>query len=129
MIYKVKLVGNDGKNYVITYESLWGQLKECMTYEEKIGWNTVSRSLRKDIDELKDTLLSEILIPKAKTEILKFLKENSNVQTRNFYHKAWNHGERLLAWYHGKEELELEGQIVSVSHGKGKNRTWKLKEV
>ena len=126
--YKVKLEGSDGKSYVITYEGLWQSLKNQMTYEEKTGWNEVTKTLREDSNKLRKILLTEILIPKAREEMIRFLKENPNIETRSFYSKAWQSDERLLAWYHAKEELEREGIIVSESQGRGKNRTWKIKE-
>lgn len=126
--YKVKLHGSDGKEYVTTYEGLWKDLKQHMTFDEKLGWNGVTKGLREDVTRLRDLLLSEILIPKAKTEVLKFLKENPDVQTRSFYHKAWSHGERINAWYYAKQELEAQGLIVPTSHGAGHNRTWNLKK-
>lgn len=58
--------------------------------------------------------------------MLQFLKDYPNVCTRNFYHDDWGVGERSLAGYHAQEELELEGKIVSQSHGRGRNRTWRL---
>jgi len=124
--FKVKLEGSDGNSYVITFEGLWRNLKENMTYDEKMGWNDVSRSLREDVNRLRDLLLSEILVPKAKMEMLKFLKENPNVQTKSFYSKAWSHGERINAWYLAQQELEAEGLIISKSQGRGHNRTWNL---
>lgn len=126
--YKVELEGSDGKKYVISYEGLWDALKNIMSYEEKTGWNDATRSLREDVNEVSDLLLSELLIPKAKEAILTFLKDNPNVQTRNFYHKDWERGKRSNAWYYAKEQLETGGEIVSESHGKGQNRTWKLRE-
>ena len=126
--YKVKLEGSDGRSYVITYEGLWQALKNQMIYEEKTGWNEVTKTLREDLNKLRKVLLTEILIPKAREEMIRFLKENPNVETRNFCSKAWLFGERLTAWRHAREELELEGIIVSESHGKGKNCTWKIKE-
>jgi len=100
-----------------------------MTYDEKYGWTGVTRALREDVNNLRDVILSEILVPKAKDVILQFLKDNPNVETREFCHKDWRFGERNLAWYRAKEELEAEGKIVSESHGRGQNRTWKIKEV
>lgn len=126
--YKVKLEGSDGKKYAQTYEGLWDSLKNEMSYEEKWGWNTTTKSLREDVNKVRDLLLSELLIPKAKEAVLAFLKENPDVQTRNFYHKDWKLGLRGSAWYFAQEQLEAEGKFVSESHGKGQNRTWKLKE-
>lgn len=127
--YKVKLEGSDGKSYVISFAGLWKQLKAVMTYDEKQGWNGVTRATRQDLNKLRDLVLLEVLIPKAKEEMLTFLKDNLDVQTRSFYHTAWEFGDRLIAWYKAKQELEAEGRIVSESHGRGQNRTWKLKEV
>jgi len=124
--YKIWLQGSDGKSYVIPYSTLWDILKEQMSYDEKFGWNDVTRNLREDVNQIQDTLLREVLIPKAKTAIIEFLKENPNVPTRNFYDKAWSLWRRSNAWYYAKQELEAEGVIVSESHGRGQNRTWKL---
>ena len=99
-----------------------------MTWDEKLGWNNVTRTLREDLNKLRDSMLAEILIPKAKIAILEFLKENPNVGTRSFYHKAWLSGERRNAWYYAKQELEAEGKIIATSHGSGKDRTWNIKE-
>ena len=127
--YKIKLEGSDGKPYVITYGGLWAAFKrEAMTYEERMGWTDATRKLREDVNRLSDLVLSEILVPKAREAVLAFLKENPNVETRSFYHKAWQHRERSYAWEKAKEELEAEGRIISKSHGRHQNRTWKLKE-
>ena len=127
--YKVKLQGSDGKDYVITYGGLWSTIKsDVMSFDEKLGWDDVTRSLRKDVNALEELIYSELLIPKARIAVKQFLKENPNVETKRFYHEDWKVGKRWSAWYYAKQELELEGIIVSESHGKGRNRTWKLKE-
>lgn len=125
--YKVKLEGSDGGSYVITYEGLWNNLKTAMSYDEKKGWNDVTRALRQDYNKLSDLILSELLVPKAKEAIINFLTEHPNIRTRNFYLKEWL-GYKSIAWYRAQEELEAEGKIVSESHGRGQNRTWKIKE-
>lgn len=125
--YNVKLKGSDGNNYVISYEDLKADLDALKSFDEKNGWNNVTRHLREDVNKLEESLLAEILIPKAKQAILEFLKDNPNVKTRAFYHKAWETGYRRNAWDYAKEELEADGIIVSESHGKSKNRTWKIK--
>ena len=124
----MKLEGSDGKPYVISYLGLWQVLKEQMNFEEKLGWNKVTKSLREDVTKLRDSMLAEILIPKAKIAILEFLKENPNVGTGSFHHQAWLSGERSNAWYYAKQELEAEGKIIATSHGSGKDRTWNIKE-
>lgn len=125
--YKVRVRGADGAEYLLTYQGLWNRLQKCRTFDEKFGWNKVTRAMRKDVNKLRDLFLSEILFPQAKQAILSFLKEHPNVQTRNFHDKKWV-GLRANAWYYAQEQLEAEGKIVSESHGRGKNRTWKLKE-
>lgn len=127
--YQIKLQGSDGKNYQITYEGLWNRLQECRGHYDKLGWSRVTRSLRDDVNDLKELFLSEILIPQAKQAILTFLKEHPHVETRNFYDKKWCVQLRLVAWYDAKEQLEAEGKIISESHGRGKNRTWSIREV
>lgn len=124
--YQVILKGSDGKQYLISYEGLRQKLREFDTWEEKIGWNKVTRKLREDYDNLRDTLLNEVFIPKAKKAITQFLEEHPDIKTRNFYHKAWDSGIKYLAWYYAKGALEAEGTIISKSQGRGKNRTWRL---
>lgn len=125
--YQIRLQGSDGKNYLLTYEGLWERLQKCRSYDDVFGWNNVTRRLRDDINDLGDLFRSEILIPQAKQVILSFLQEHPNVQTRHFHDKKWV-GLRGIAWYYAKEQLEAEGQIVFESHGRGKNRTWNIKE-
>jgi len=126
--YNVRLQGSDGKEYITSFAGLLADLKNELSFEEKRGWTNVTRKLREDVDRLNDIILEEVLVPKAKDAVIEFLKDNPDVQTRSFYDKQWLDILRSHAWYIAQQELEEEGKIVSVSHGRGRNRTWNLKE-
>jgi len=121
--YKVKLEGPEGKSYVITYEGLREQLDATRDFMERVGWNNVTRSLREDVNDVRDEVV-KLLVPTMKEKIVAFLKENPDIKTRNF--NPNEHGLKRLAWWYAKDELEESGIIVSTSHGQGRNRTWNL---
>lgn len=121
--YKVKLEGPNGTSYVITYKGLREQLDATRDFMERIGWNQVTRSLREDVNDVRDEV-TKLLVPMMKEKIVAFLKENPDIKTRNF--NPNKHGLKRLAWWYAKDELEESRVIVSTSHGKGKNRTWNL---
>lgn len=123
--YKVKLQGPKKADYVITYKGLQEQLEATRDSMERIGWNQVTRSLREDVNQVRDEIV-EFLIPLLKEKIVSFLKENPDVKTRNF--KPNESGLKRIAWFYAKDELEKEGVLISTSHGKGRNRTWNLNQ-
>ena len=122
--YKVRLLGSDGREYIISLEGLRSTLERVNPER-----NILIETLRGDVAELAKIIREETLIPKMRKEIVNFLKSNPNIATREFnsYGYRWK-GERCSAWFEAKELLEAEGVIVSVKQGLGKNRLWKLKE-
>ena len=123
--YKVRLQGDDGKDYVITFADLLQRLKAQMPFGERIGWNGVTTRLRDDVDKIEECVRKEILTPKLKQAIISFLKEHPDTETRVLNNQAYSLPSlERNAWYYAKEELEEEGKIVSTSQGRGKNRLW-----
>ena len=83
------------------------------------------------VNTLEDSLINEVFIPIAKGMIRNFLRENPDARTGqvtdNFYGKK--HSQFLVnALDKAFSLLEQTGEIIATSHGKGKQRTWKLKE-
>jgi len=121
--YKVKLQGDDGGDYVITFEGL----------ADKLGvvgpWNPVTETLRKDLNELANLFVDAILVPKAKDDVIAFLREHPKVETRILNRQGYMLEDlKWRAWLKAKDVLERDGVIVSVKQGRGKNRVWLLKE-
>ena len=80
----------------------------------------------KQINEIEKTIIN-ILVPMKEYEIVGFLKNQDEVRTRDL---NWIGETRLerYASYKAFEKLQKENRIISVSHGRGRDRTWHLKE-
>ena len=93
----------------------------------------MARYLNERIDRLwqfVNELEGEIVKPlteNARLDILHRLKETPGIRTRKI---NWEGESRLarFAYYQAFEQLKDEGKIVSKSHGRGHDRTWRLKE-
>ena len=88
--------------------------------------------LFKRLNDLEDALVEEIFVPIAKDIIKKYLKEKTDAKTReitdSFYGKNYSNFQ-FAAMHKAFNRLEKSGEIIATSHGRGKQRTWKLKEV
>ena len=122
--YRVRLLGSDGQEYIMSFEEL-----RSILLRDDPEWKNAVKILRQDVNELAEIIREEMRIPKMREEIVSFLKNNANIETCNFNKRGnmWT-GEKRWAWFKAKELLEAEGVIVSVKQGRGKNRLWKLKE-
>jgi len=94
------------------------------------GWNPVTEKLREDLNRLQDELQTLIFTPKVKGEILQSLKENPNATQRDIAKKINPSNTWILhiAFWHAWNELEKSGEIVGCGHGRGKLKTWIVKE-
>lgn len=79
------------------------------------------------INDLEELIMEDILIPRQKKVIIEFLRRHPNTPTRRM--RKWQYGKWDEAWNKAMEQLEKEGIIESVSHGRGRNRTWHVKGV
>ena len=83
------------------------------------------------INTLEDSLIDDIFIPLAKDIIKNFLMENPDARTSqitdSFYGKGYSNL-LTIALNRAFNLLEQTGEIIATSHGRGKQRTWKLKE-
>ena len=74
-------------------------------------------------------IVTEMLLPFfTKGAILDFVKENKDLNTRQFH--AFLHKENQVltrAFWYAFQELEKEGKIESVKQGRGKARIWRVK--
>lgn len=115
--YNVRLQGSDGKEYIISYDSL----------KFKVGFYELSSSIRDmhyEIMKLRDIIVKRLLVPEMEDFIVTILKENPNLKTRELNSKMPYETLKQLAWYQAFDKLKDEGRIVGTSHGKGQNRTW-----
>jgi len=118
MEYKVRLQGDDGKEYVISYRDLRAKLG----VDESIDFWT--QRILKIEDEIVNSLE-----PKAQEQILKIIEENPNIRTGDLT-DHFTVANRLmhLAFWHAWDKLQKSGEIVATSHGAGHHRTWNIKE-
>ena len=74
-------------------------------------------------------IVTEMLLPFfTKKAILDFVKENKNLNTRQFH--AFLHKENQVltrAFWYAKDKLEEQGEIESIKQGRGKPRLWRVK--
>jgi len=114
----VRLIDEDGAAYRTT-----------MTWEEIRDLLYLVKWLKRRVEELEDYLISE-RIETAKREILEFLRENPNVETRklNKFLYLKNYRFEWQAFSRAFEALVAEGIVESVSQGRGKNRLWRIKK-
>jgi len=117
LVYKIRVQDENGKNYLISFDGL----------SRKLGVDRKIDYVLNRINKLHDEIVS-ILEPKAEQEILKLIREQPNIRTRNItrsfnmssrstYHAFWNVWNRLMD----------SDKIIGTSHGQGRNRTWRLK--
>lgn len=66
--------------------------------------------------------------PSMERQILAIIKEQPDIQTRELMNHAPNKRFQRRAYYNAFDNLQSNGRIVAVSHGKGKNRTWRINE-
>ncbi|RLC33317.1 hypothetical protein DRH14_05085 [Candidatus Shapirobacteria bacterium] len=121
----VRLIDEDGTEYrsIITWEEITDLLHLVKWLKEKVS--QISFSLK----QLEDYLISQ-RIETAKQEILEFLRENPNIETRklNKFLYLKNYRFEWQAFSRAFEALVAEGIVESVSQGRGKNRLWKIKK-
>jgi len=117
--FKVRLLGDNGEAYVITYEAL----------RQKLGFYKLTsdiEDIRDTVRKLKDLCIERLLIPEMEELILKVVEENPDIETRKLNEKrpydSWNQ----LAWYRAFDSLKEQKRILGTSQGHGKNRTWKI---
>lgn len=107
-----------GERYVLTNEQAKQKLGICRL---KSQINTLSASF----NDLQEMLLEKLLIPEQKEAIIKFLSQHpKGVKTSII--KRWEHNAYDKAWNIALERLVDEDKVTSVSHGRGRQRTWHL---
>jgi len=76
-------------------------------------------------------VVTEMLLPFfTKGAILDFVKDNKNLDTRQFHaflNKDKENQVLTRAFWYVKDKLEEEGKIESIKQGRGKPRLWRLK--
>ena len=117
--FKVRLQGDDEKEYVINYEGL----------RQALGFYQLTsdiKDIRDTVRNLRDLCIERLLVPEMEELILKVVEENPDIETRKLNEKrpydSWNQ----LAWYRAFDSLKEQKRILGTSQGRGKNRTWKI---
>jgi len=118
MTYKVRLHGDDGKEYIISYEEL----------RPKLGIDDRIDFVFKRVLAIEDEFVYS-LEPKAEQEILNLIKKNLDIRTSEITaHFRLSSHFMYLAFWHVWDKLQHSNRIVATSHGKEHQRTWNIKE-
>jgi len=129
--YTVQL-RKDGQDYTIPFKAFSDSIKQTLPHDITILSCDI-RMLMERLNKIERILSKYILVPAMQQKILSYLKTHPNVPTRIFMKQVQPTSEyygtlEKLAWFEAKAQLEADGQIISQIQGKGKNRTWTLKD-
>jgi hypothetical protein len=121
------LLGKEGNT--TRFKESFEDAKRDLGINELEHYNNI---LFKRINNLEDSVINDIFLEKAKEIIKKFLRDNPDVQTgqitNSFYGKGYSNFLKI-ALDRAFNLLEATGEIVATSQGRGKQRTWRIKEV
>lgn len=125
LTYRVKLLGSDEKTYFGPFSWLKQELGVCALNsreEHRFNW------LHERIQALEEEI-ETLLVPKFEQIIYTFVKENPDIQTRQFTYQLWrklrSRAERG-AYDKALTHLEEHGHIIGRSHGPSLNKTWRI---
>ncbi len=93
-------------------------------------WNPVTVRLRTDLDKLSEDLRDAFFDGIMETRIRANLKTYPDSTNKQIMSVCFRQGNILLwhSFYFVWQRLEKTGEIVGTGHGRGKSKTWRLKQ-
>lgn len=94
------------------------------------GWNPVTEMLRKELDKLEEDLRDAFFDGIIETRIRAHLKTYPDSTNKQIQSVCFRKDNNLLwhSFYFVWQQLEKHGAIVETGHGRGKPKTWRLKQ-
>lgn len=82
--------------------------------------------IENDMKKMSDLFRDLVLVPHQKEKLLEWLKDHPDLKGSEI--RTCNNDIMTIAWNIAFRELIKEGKVIPTSHGRGRERTWRVKD-